>query len=84
MQQHEITKRNDIILEVIYKMSLSPHFIDTPKTINEYIYTLTAIYDQSGSTPANKMRINSSADLIDQLQLRELYTDILIFKCPLP
>ena len=65
-------------------MSLSPNFIDTPKTINEYISTLTAIYDQSGSTPANKMRINSSADLIDGIQLRELYTDILIFKCPLP
>ena len=63
MQQDDRTKRNDIILEVIYKMSLSPQF--STSSIVTYIRNLEEIYNYNYLAPKV---IRTNDDLIKRAQ----------------
>ena len=63
MQQDERTKRNDIILEVIYKLSLSPQF--SLYLISQYIRNLEEIYNNNHMDPKV---IRTNDDLIKRVQ----------------
>jgi hypothetical protein len=76
------TKRTDIILEVIYKMSLSPNFKNTPGAIENYIIQLQDVYDNN---EVDSSEINTNDDLIKRAGLFPEINDIIpIYKCPFP
>ena len=71
--------RTNIILEVIYKMSLSPNFINSPDAIKQYIITINQAYDQADEP------ISTNNDLIKLLQNFDEFPDIIPpFKYPFP